>query len=313
MSVHAGVRSIAAPERDRERGHRRRLLAGYLTALLIAVSLVAYGFSYYTLDAAHRPLSPKHVWLKPSGAIGVRLGMLGFALFLCIYLYPIRKRWPWLARQGSSRHWLDFHVLLGLTAPVIILFHSSFKFRGVAGMAFWIMCAVALSGLVGRYLYAQIPRSLGAAELSLKELQEEQSRLSQLLSSQNIVSPADLAPLFQLPSQQQVQDMPLGVALLTILDLDLARPFRVAVLRWRAMGAWGRVLSLGGLRRTRNVNLERVIRIASRQARLSKRILFLARSLRIFHLWHVVHRPFSYAFALLASLHILVVLFFGYA
>jgi hypothetical protein len=30
------------------------------------------------------------------------------------------------------------------------------------------------------------------------------------------------------------------------------------------------------------------------------------------HLWHVVHRPFSYAFALLASIHIPIVLLLGY-
>ncbi|MCP6726220.1 hypothetical protein NL526_29605, partial [Klebsiella pneumoniae] len=76
----------------------------------------------------------------------------------------------WLNRLGSARHWLDFHVILGLTAPVIIAFHASFKFHGIAGVAFWIMLSVAVSGVVGRYVYAQIPRSLSSAELSLKEL-----------------------------------------------------------------------------------------------------------------------------------------------
>ena len=35
-----------------------------------------------------------------------------------------------------------------------------------------------------------------------------------------------------------------------------------------------------------------------------KRVLFLSRSQKVFHLWHVVHKPFSYAFAVLALLHI---------
>ena len=39
---------------------------------------------------------------------------------------------------------------------------------GMAGVAFWIMTAVALSGVVGRYLYAQIPRSLNAAVSALR-------------------------------------------------------------------------------------------------------------------------------------------------
>ncbi len=44
-------------------------------------------------------------------------------------------------------------------------------------MAFWIMTAVTLSGFIGRYLYSQIPRSLNAAELSIKEIQEMEVKL----------------------------------------------------------------------------------------------------------------------------------------
>ncbi|MBI3671058.1 MAG: hypothetical protein HY237_14920 [Acidobacteria bacterium] len=312
MSVHATLRAIPAPAVDPERRHRRRLLVCWALAMALVLALAAYGFDYYTLDAAHRPLSAKHQALKPSGRMGIRLGMLGALLFLGIYLYPIRKRWPWLTKKGSSRHWLDFHVILGLTAPLVIAFHSAFKFHGIAGTAFWIMAAVALSGVVGRYLYAQIPRSLSAAEISLKELQEEQRHLMQKLAAQKVFPAASLAPVFQLPTAQVVQHMSLLRALDAMIALDLGRPFRVAQMRRRALGLVGSLLTFGGLLRTGNPELERVVRTARQQAALSKRILFLSRSQQVFHLWHVVHRPFSYAFALLASIHILVVLLLGY-
>ena len=64
-------------------------------------------------------------------------------MFLAIFLYPLRKVWAWLRGKGAPKHWLDFHVLLGLAAPFVIAFHSSFKFRGFAGIAFWIMVAVS--------------------------------------------------------------------------------------------------------------------------------------------------------------------------
>ncbi len=67
-----------------------------------------------------------------------------------------------------------------------------------------------------------------------------------------------------------------------------------------------------GLRPTRDEELEIAIQVAHRQAALSKRILFLSRTQQLFQLWHVVHRPFSYAFAILALLHIGIVLFMGY-
>jgi len=66
------------------------------------------------------------------------------------------------------------------------------------------------------------------------------------------------------------------------------------------------------LRATSDARLERTIGVARRQSALSKRVLFLSRTQQVFHLWHVVHRPFSYAFAILAILHIGIALFMGY-
>jgi hypothetical protein len=313
MSANATVATAPiVPAARKSRGHRIRLLTLYATAGGLLLALSVYGFDYYTLDAAQRPLSPKHVLLKPSGSIGVKLGMLGLLMFFAIFLYPIRKRWPWLARQGNARHWLDIHVMLGLSAPLIIAFHASFKFRGVAGMAFWIMSAVALSGVVGRYLYGQIPRSLSAAEMSFKESQELQAQFTQQLSQQPLISPSHLEPLFRLPSSESVEQLAILTVLAYMLVLDCARPFHIARLRCRILSFSMILSTLGGLLPSGNVEVEKIIRIARQQSALSKRILFLSRSQQVFHLWHVVHRPFSYSFAVLACIHIAVVLLLGY-
>ena len=74
--------------------------------------------------------------------------------------------------------------------------------------------------------------------------------------------------------------------------------------------AW--IASLFGIFPTRKPELEVAIQTARRQASLSKRILFLSRTRQVFNLWHVVHRPFSYSFAILAILHIVVALGLGY-
>ena len=312
MNAHATVAAPALPAQAQRSRLRFFLIGGYCLAGTLFLALSLYGFDYYTLGAAQRPLSPKYDLLKPSGAIGLKLGIVGLAMFFAIFLYPIRKRWKWLSRQGSARNWLDAHVLLGLTAPLVIAFHASFKFRGIAGMAFWIMAAVALSGVVGRYLYGQIPRSLNTAELSLKESQELQEKLTQYLTMQRVISPAHLRPLFRLPSPQQVSELPALVALVYMLALDFVRPFHVARLRQRALGWGGVFTTLGGLLPSGNAAIEKVIRTAREQAALSKRILFLSRSQQVFHFWHVVHRPFSYSFAVLACIHIGVVLMLGY-
>jgi hypothetical protein len=313
MSANATVATAAVmAARDGERAHRIRVVILYVLAISLIVGLAVYGFDYYTLGTADRPFSPKHAQLRPSGTIGVKLGMLGFLVFLAIFLYPLRKAWPWLGRQGSSRHWLDIHVLLGLSAPFIIAFHSAFKFRGFAGMAFWIMVAVSLSGVIGRYLYSQIPRSLNAAELSIKELQELQASFSEQLAGQRLLPQNDIRSLLRLPSQEKVDRMFVLFALVYMMLLDVARAFRVAKLRRHALSFGETVTTLGGFLRTRNRRLEEAIGMAREEAATAKRVLFLKRSQQVFHFWHVVHKPFSYTFALLALIHIVVVMMMGF-
>lgn len=312
MSTPITFAGYAQYRTDPERWHRRRIALSVVVLLAMFVALAAYGGAYYWQSAAERPFHPLHPVLKPGGWLGIKLGMLGTAMFLIIFLYALRKRWKWLGRQGSSRHWLDFHIVLGLAAPVVIAFHASFKFRGIAGVAFWIMVAVALSGIVGRYLYAQIPRSLSSAELSQKELFAEQEALARDLADQHILHASALAPIFAVPSAQEIRDMSVTRIIGTMIRLDLARPLHIARLRSHALGFGGRVLSLGGLLPSSDHDLERIIATAKRRSSLAKRIAFLQRTHRVFHLWHVVHRPFSYSFAVLALLHIGVVTLLGF-
>jgi hypothetical protein len=242
----------------------------------------------------------------------VKLGMLGLAMFLSIFLYPLRKRWAWLGRQGSSRHWLDNHVLMGLAAPFVIALHAAFKFRGFAGIAFWIMLAVSLSGVIGRYLYGQIPRSLNAAELSLKEVLDIQTKLVGQLSKQKVLAQSELRAVLSLPSAERVQKLPTVVALVYMMLLDVSRVFKIAMLRRRHLGFGEQLLTLGGLLSTRHPDLERAVTAAREEASITKRVLFLSCSQKVFHLWHVVHRPFSYTFALLAIIHIVLIAMMGY-
>ncbi len=312
MSAPLTLTNYSALAVDPERAHRRRVYVCAAVAIALVLALAAYGFDYYLLSAADRPFSPKHHLLKPSGVIGIKLGMLGLGLFLLIFLYALRKRIGWLARRGKARHWLDFHVIAGLTAPVIIAFHASFKFQGIAGMAFWIMFAVAVSGVVGRYIYAQIPRSLNSAELSLKELEGMEADLGRELEHQHLVPAEYLEPMMRMPTAADVRNMAAYRAMLHMLALDAARPLHIARLRIRVLGFGATVACLGGLLRSSNAELERAIAAARRKSALSKRIVFLSRTQQVFHLWHVVHRPFSYSFAVLAAIHIIVVISLGF-
>jgi len=317
MSANAAVTAPAriatgrvSVQSDAEKRHRVRLYMLYVLAFATNLAIFIYGFDYYKLSAIDRPFSPKHHLLRPSGSIGLYLGFLGVALFCGIFLYPIRKHWAWLSAKGSTRHWLDIHILMGLTAPFIIALHSTLKFKGIAGMAFWIMFAVSASGVVGRYLYGQIPRKVSTAELSMKELQDIQQELSQELAAQKLLPEADVRALLRLPNSERVKRMPIVIAFPYMILLDVARVFRVARLRRHAGG--GVLRTFGGFVSSGHREAEKAIRVAAEEAALSKRVLFLSRSQKVFHLWHVVHKPFSYAFAVLALVHIGLQFFLGY-
>jgi len=312
MSASATVGTAILPREDAEKGHRTRVFLAWMLALAVVLVIAGYGLNYYTLSAAQRPFSPKHQLLRPSGTIGINLGMVGVMMFFLIYLYPLRKKWGWLGRMGNSRHWLDFHVVLGTAAPIIIAFHSSFKFGNIAGMAFYSMLMVTLSGFVGRYLYAHIPRGLSAAELTMKEIQEKEEALRKELAEQEATFGFRVEALSELPTPAEVAKTPMIASLLSMFLIDFKRPFKASVVRLREAGFFPWLFSCFGLFATRNQKLERAIRVAQKQASLSQSIAFLTRTQQIFQLWHVVHRPFSYAFAILAVLHIGIALFMGY-
>jgi hypothetical protein len=174
------------------------------------------------------------------------------------------------------------------------------------------MFAVSASGVVGRYLYAQIPRKVTTAELSMRELQELQEHMAQQLSAQNLLPESDLRALLRMPDANRVARLPIVVALVYMMILDVIRVFGVARLRRHALSLGGYVRTLAGFLPTRNRELEKAIHAAAEEAALSKRVLFLSRSQKVFHLWHVVHKPFSYAFAVLALVHIGLQFILGY-
>lgn len=272
--------------------------------------VTVHGFNYYRLPLQERAYHPLNRELRPSGPIGLGLAFLGVASFFCIYLYAIRKRWKPLGKIGKTRNWLDIHVVLGVAAPALITFHAAFRTNNLAGIAYWIMMAVMASGLIGRYLYAQIPRRINAAELSLQEMQAMTDELTEQLQTQSLVSAEELKPLLAVPSKERVEAMSVLSALLVMCACDLKRPFLVARIRRRAGAA--RVATLLGLRPSPERGLEKIIGLARQRSWIATKISFLSKTHQVFHLWHVVHRPFSYSFAILVLVHVGNALLMGY-
>jgi hypothetical protein len=304
---------VAAPRKSKPITLHTVLVALMSAAFLgIVVYVLAIGLNYYLLPLSDRAFHPLHRQLRPAGSVGLGFGIFSTAIFAVIYVYPLRKKWAWLRGIGKTKHWLDFHIVMGLAAPLLVAIHGAFKFGGLAGMAYWIMMAVVISGIVGRYLYAQIPRSKKDAELSLAELQSTSSQLSEDLRSQNLIAEAVWQPLVTPMRREEALKMPLGRAMGRMLALDMARPFRMAALRRHGLPPAERIWTLGGLMASSHPDLERVVALVQRQSWLGAKICFLDRAGQIFKMWHVVHRPFSYAFLLLLAIHIGMAMWMGF-
>ena len=153
-----------------------------VTLLLVwlgAVGAVLFGgLDYYMTPLQDRPFSDLYDLYKPSGDIGHGLGIVGSGfLILGVFSYSSRKRIGWLANAGKLSTWLTVHIFLCTLGPVLVLFHTRFKFGGIVSIAFWSMTAVALSGIFGRYLYGRVPKTIHGQFRSLESIRKQASDL----------------------------------------------------------------------------------------------------------------------------------------
>ena len=126
-----------------------------LFAALFAVVIVTAIYAFLYRGGAPRSGSPVGHWM----------GVIGMALMLATEtLYSLRKR----ARRvhfGRLRDWLSVHIFMGIFGPYLVLLHTAWTFRGLAGAAMLMTTLVVISGFVGRYIYTRIPRAADGAEL----------------------------------------------------------------------------------------------------------------------------------------------------
>jgi len=264
--------------------------------LMVTAYLTYVGYSYYQLPLEERFYHPQHDWFKPSGAYGHGIGILGTLMILFgVVLYIARKRYNFMVKQFRLKYLLEFHIFLCTLGPILILFHTAFKFGGLVSVAFWSMVAVVASGVIGRFIYIQIPRTIEGRELSLNEVKGMRSELATTLE-RTLGSDQGLIPL--LASASSGRD---GTRKGSFVSLYLEERRTVQAIR----------SSL----KTRNVAMEErssIIRMVKEEFALSHRIGRLQTMQQLFKYWHVAHLPFALIMLIVLIIHVAVTLAFGY-
>ncbi len=274
-------------------------------SLLVSAAIAAAvlgplgGWRYYTTPLAVRAYAPGHALLRPSGPVGQMLGIAGVVLMLVPFLYMLRKRLKRLRALGNLKTLLEIHIFCGIVGPVLITFHTSFKFNGLVSVAYWSMMTVMASGFIGRHLYVRIPRTIRGAELSRAELETRAEALREELAA--LVSPALVARIDALERAA----LPQSAADLSWLDL-LVGELRLR----RRLRAFARACRREGLA---SGPLDEVLGATAERAKLLRTLAYLQRTRRLFDLWHVFHLPLVYVMLVIVALHVTVVVYMGYA
>lgn len=272
-------------------------LAGVLVAIWLSYSHDA--LSYYATALAKRGMLPAHRILRPSGTTGHLLGILGTLLLISTFAYVARRRMKRLAKAGSPAHWLEVHIFCGIFGPVLVTFHTSFKFNGIVSVAYWSMAVVVASGFVGRYLYVRIPKTIRGEELSQSELEQQaaelRARLAETRLPQRLIAAIDEEERILLAAASTKR------SLFTRMRDALAARRRASSLR--------REIRASGLERHL---LHDALSLAHERAELLRRITRLKRTRQLFQLWHVFHRPLVYVMFAILLVHLGVAFYFGY-
>ena len=190
--------------------HRLRVFLTLLTLATIAGVLLWRGHDYYRQDLALRAEHPDYRVLGPAGFLGHGYGIVGTSLVAANLLYLVRRRLANIlpAWIGSMPAWLSAHVFTGLVGSLLIVFHSAFQLRTpIATLTSASLAVVVVTGLIGLYLYALVPKA------GLRPLKSRLAEIAPLLPgvAQRVDEFVQTTPATRLPA-----DASLFRALLTI-------------------------------------------------------------------------------------------------
>jgi hypothetical protein len=276
-------------------------VAGIFCVTVIAVVLLVFGgWEYYPAPLATRGYLPQHAMLRPSGPVGLSLGIAGVLSMLMTLPYAVRKRWKALAQIGTTKRWLEVHIFFGIVGPVLITLHTSFKFNGLVSVGYWLMMTVWASGFVGRYLYVRIPKTIRGVELTFAEVQERLARVQQQIDARAL--PAVVEEELKAFDAATSPAPGRAPGAIDLFFGEIRVRARLALLR-RHLQAAGADLTA----------IRSVVDVALERATLARRLAHLQRTHQLFELWHVFHRPLVFGLFAIVAVHVGIALFFGYA
>jgi hypothetical protein len=281
-----------AKDEESSKSHRDSLLYGLIFALILG----AYGVTRLNLYTTKSDFA---YWLGVAGGIGM----------LLLLSYPMRKHWRFMQHWGQGQAWFVGHMVLGVCGPLLIVLHSNFDFGSLnATVAFISMAIVALSGVIGRFLYLQVHRNLRGQKNSLEQLRDMMG------SNSAAASRLRFAPVV-VERCKSFEGWAVERPMVSSAEL-LRAMVAVPLMRWRTQincrGELRRRLvavahTEAWSRRKFNARLRAARKLTDAYLGASQRVAMFAAWERLFSWWHVAHVPFVYILVLSAVVHVIAV------
>ncbi|HEX9251991.1 MAG TPA: hypothetical protein VF870_07090 [Ignavibacteriaceae bacterium] len=274
----------------------------FVVGVAVLVLLAINGYQYYSTPFEERFFNPSHAALKPSGNWGHGFGIIGTLMMIFgVAIYMIRKRSRKLFTFGYLKHWLEFHIFLCTVGPILVLYHTAFKFGGIVSVSFWSMVLVVFSGVVGRFIYVQIPRTIQGKEIDINDLASIREELTDKMKLEMLFDVRLMKELDVLASPERYKSLNmLDTLLLYFKDFFRIRSFQSKLKK---------NLVVAGFSKFKRKEIKNK---AQAEIILSRRLGMLRTMQNLFRYWHVAHLPFAIAMFVIMIIHVIVTLAFGY-
>jgi len=274
----------------------------FIVGITVTIILAFNGYKYYSTPLHERFFNPDHTALKPSGDWGHGFGIIGtFMMIAGVAVYMIRKRMRKFQNFGFLKHWLELHIFLCSVGPVLVLYHTAFKFGGIVSISFWSMVLVVLSGVVGRFIYIQIPRTIEGQEMGINAINDLRVNLAAKVSEAIDFNQKIMSNFESLASPERYKKL----TLLQAFSFAFKDYFKIRIL----MSNIKKIVRKAGLP---VVIRKDILRAAKAEIILSRRIALLRTFHKLFRYWHIAHLPFAISMFVIMLIHVGVTLAFGY-
>ena len=278
------------------RHHKIYIWTLTLTFLLVFFGLAIYGIDFYLTAIDQRFFHPQYSRLNPSGSYGYLFGVVGTSMIvLGVVIYMLKKRVPQLVHLGPLKHWLEFHIFLCTTGPMLVFFHTSMKVGGLALYSFFGMLCVAVSGITGRFLYGRLPRDSDGLVLSLEELEESIAALTRRLEEYG------MGETLQVMTGNYLA-----------VEMKKKRSFPNVLRRIHSDRGFLKTMGSDLGTSAADADAKMIVSIVKSKIVLHRRLYYLKWMQRVFNRWHAFHLPFAAIVISLVLVHVIGTLVLSY-